>query len=71
MIEIEIDIHVNGEARRVPAATSLRDLLAVLDVPDQAMALAVNRTVVPRQQWPQHLLAASDHVEIVRAIGGG
>ena len=69
-----IDIHVNGEAHRVPASTSVLELLTMLDVlgrPDQAMALAVNRCVVPRQQWPQHRLAASDRVDIVRAIGGG
>ena len=69
-----IDIQVNGEAHRVPAAISVLDLLTLLDVlgrPDQAMALAVNRCVVPRQQWPRHRLAASDRVDIVRAIGGG
>ena len=66
-----IDIEVNGQAHRVPAAITLRELLEVLEVPEQAMALAVNRTVVPRQQWPQHRVAASDRIEIVRAIGGG
>jgi len=66
-----IDIEVNGEARRVAAHTTLADLLALLAVPDQALALAVNRSVVPRQQWRERLLAASDQVDIVRAIGGG
>ena len=32
---------------------------------------AVNRSVVPRQHWPERVLQAQDKVDIVRAIGGG
>ncbi len=66
-----IDIEVNGQARRVRPSLSLRELLDELELPDQGLALAVNRSVVPRQQWPQRLVAAADKIEIVRAIGGG
>jgi sulfur carrier protein len=37
----------------------------------KSLAVAVNREVVPRQLWPQHVLQPSDRVDIVRAIGGG
>ena len=37
----------------------------------QALALAVNRSVVPRQGWSARTLEAQDKVDIVRAIGGG
>ena len=48
------------------------DLVEELGLPPgQAMALAVNRQVVPRQQWPQRAVLALDKIEIVRAIGGG
>lgn len=66
-----IDIEVNGQAHSVPQHTTLRALLAVLDVSDQGVALAVNRSVVPRRQWSERQLAPSDRIEIVRAIGGG
>ena len=66
-----IDIEVNGQARSVPQRTTLRELLAVLDLSDQGVALAVNRSVLPRQQWPQRRLQAQDKIDIVRAIGGG
>ena len=66
-----IDIEVNGELRTVATRTTLAQLVEALNVPDQAVALAVNRSVVPRQRWPQHLLAAQDKIDIVRAIGGG
>jgi sulfur carrier protein len=66
-----IDIEVNGELHRVPIWTTLDDLIAQLDVPGQAVALAVNRSVVPRQLWRARVLLAQDKIDIVRAIGGG
>jgi len=66
-----IEIEVNGQAQQVPCACSLADLVGELRLQGQALALAVNRQVVPRQQWPQRLLQARDKVDIVRAIGGG
>ena len=66
-----LDIEVNGEAHRVPAPITLRELLGLLELPDQGIALAVNRSVVPRQQWAERQVAGSDRIEIVRAIGGG
>lgn len=66
-----IEIELNGEPRRVPPQHSLSELVDALQLSGQALALAVNRNVVPRQQWPQRLLQAQDKVDIVRAIGGG
>jgi len=66
-----IAIEVNGELRTVPAKTTLLDLVAQLELGGQSVALAVNRSVVPRQVWPARELLADDKIEIVRAIGGG
>jgi sulfur carrier protein len=66
-----IEIEVNGELRSVPTWTTLHDLVDQLELGEQSVALAVNRSVVPRQVWRQHVLLAQDKIEIVRAIGGG
>jgi sulfur carrier protein len=66
-----IDVEINGEARRVPAAQTLAALVGELGLAGQGVALAVNRTVVPRQQWHRHTLVHRDRIDIVRAIGGG
>ncbi|PHV08119.1 sulfur carrier protein ThiS [Rugamonas sp. DEMB1] len=66
-----IAIELNGAARQVPARHTLAALIDELELGGQALALAVNRSVVPRQQWPQRVLQPQDKVEIVRAIGGG
>jgi sulfur carrier protein len=55
----------------VPPQQTLDQLVDALALTGQALALAVNRSVVPRQQWPQRVLQPQDKVDIVRAIGGG
>jgi len=66
-----LDIELNGEAYCLPSGQTLADLVLALGVGKQAVALAVNRQVVPRQQWNERLLVQQDRVDIVRAIGGG
>jgi sulfur carrier protein len=66
-----LDIFLNGEPHLVPDRHTLRALIADLDLEHQALALAVNREVVPRQRWDERLLQANDKVDVVRAIGGG
>jgi len=66
-----IEIELNGAPHRVPAQQTLHELVEALQLGGQALALAVNRSVVPRQQWAARTLAQHDKVDIVRAIGGG
>ncbi len=66
-----IEIELNGAPHRVPARQTLEQLVESLALGGQALALAVNRAVVPRQQWSQRALQPRDAVDIVRAIGGG
>lgn len=64
-------IEVNGAPCSVPQGQTLHGLLEQLGLDGQGMALAVNRQVVPRQQWLHRRLQQQDRVDIVRAIGGG
>ncbi len=66
-----IEIELNGAPHRVPPQQTLDGLIDALALSGQALALAVNRQVVPRQQWSARTLRAQDKVDIVRAIGGG
>jgi len=65
------DIELNGESYCLLEGQTLGDLVRALGIGNQALALAVNRQVVPRQQWNLRALARQDKVDIVRAIGGG
>ena len=66
-----IPIMLNGAPHQVPPQHTLDQLIASLSLQGQALALAVNRSVVQRKNWPAHVLQADDKVDIVRAIGGG
>ena len=66
-----IDILLNGAPHQVPPQHTLDQLICALSLQGQALALAVNRAVVPRKHWPERTLQADDKVDIVRAIGGG
>lgn len=66
-----LDIELNGAAHAMPPQATLHDLVESLGLAGQALALAVNRQVVPRARWRETALAAHDRVDVVRAIGGG
>lgn len=66
-----IDIELNGSPYRLENSATLQDLVAALELTGKSLAVAVNRQIVPRQQWAERSLQAADKVDIVRAIGGG
>lgn len=66
-----IVIDLNGAPRTIEKNHSVQDLINALSLTNQALAIAVNREVVPRAQWATHRFAEGDKVDVVRAIGGG
>lgn len=66
-----MEIKLNGDIRQIRDGMTLQELVNSLQLPNRALAVAVNRTVVTRQKWPEVVLQPSDQVELVRAIGGG
>ncbi|MCE2859637.1 MAG: sulfur carrier protein ThiS [Oxalobacteraceae bacterium] len=66
-----IAIELNGEVRTVSDSDSVQDLIDALSLTNQALAIAVNREVVPRAKWREYRFAVGDKVDVVRAIGGG
>ncbi|PFH10594.1 sulfur carrier protein [Collimonas sp. PA-H2] len=66
-----MEIVLNGAPHPLTDGESLQQLIAALELAGKAVAVAVNRQVVPASLWPQRILQAADKVDIVRAIGGG
>lgn len=61
---------LNGESRQTEART-VAGLIAELGLAGQAVAVEVNRQVVPRARHEQAALAEGDQVELVTLVGGG
>ena len=66
-----MQIELNGKPHTLPEGADLTQLIAALELTGKAVAVAVNRQVVPSQSWRGRVLAEADQVDVVRAIGGG
>jgi sulfur carrier protein len=66
-----MEIILNGAKHQLDAPLSIFELVANLNLAQQAVAVAVNRDVITRNQWKDYRLQANDQVDVVRAIGGG
>ncbi len=66
-----MEILLNGTTHQLGGTLSIAELVANLNLSQQAIAVAVNRNVIARQRWEETRLAPNDQVDVVRAIGGG
>lgn len=66
-----MQIFVNGEPRTIGGSTSVDDLLRLLAIPAERVAVEINETVVARDTFATHRLTGGDRVEIVHFVGGG
>ena len=64
-------IILNGDRREFPDRLSASQLLHGLGLTGKRLALEVNREIVPRSTFDNHIIQPGDRVEIVHAIGGG
>ena len=64
-------IRVNGELRRVPAGTSIAQMLGGLGLDPLRVAVERNLEVVPRSTLADVPVADGDAFEIVHFVGGG
>lgn len=64
-------ITVNGQARDVPEACTVAQLLGILGIQEGRIAVERNHDVVPRATYSHMTLEDGDRVEIVGFIGGG
>jgi thiamine biosynthesis protein ThiS len=65
-----ITVTVNGDVHRLPAGSTVQELLRYLVVPGTA-AVERNLRLVPRAQHASEVLAEGDSLEVVQLVGGG
>ena len=64
-------IHFNDEPLQCPDNLTLENLLEQLRLMRPGIALAINQTIVPREQWETHFLNDGDQILLFQAIAGG
>lgn len=65
-----LQLTINGKAQPVDART-VRDLLVAMGLEQQAVAVEVNRRVVPKRLHEETPLNDGDTIELVTLVGGG
>jgi thiamine biosynthesis protein ThiS len=66
-----VTLTVNGEPKNVPDGLTLAQLVRELGLERNAIAVELNREVVPRDRHGETRLAPGDTLEIVTLVGGG
>ncbi len=64
-------ITLNGQPRDVPEPLTVAELLALLQVKPEHVAVERNRDLVPRARHAQQTLQPGDELEVVTLVGGG
>lgn len=66
-----IEIVLNGECRRIPGGLNVRQVLGILDIPADRVAIEMNRQIVRQRDWDATEVPAGAQLEVVMFVGGG
>ena len=64
-------IVVNGETKEIPKEVNLSELLELLALPSERIAIELNREVVRKKDWANIRIKDADKIEVVHFVGGG
>jgi thiamine biosynthesis protein ThiS len=66
-----LTLYVNGESRSLPRPGNIRELLEILQIRQDRIAVEVNRRIIKKAEWDRTCVNEGDRVEIVQFVGGG
>lgn len=66
-----MNITVNDEQYSLDMPVTICQLLIQLEQPPIGVALAINETIVPRENWETHFINDDDTILLFQAIAGG
>jgi thiamine biosynthesis protein ThiS len=66
-----LTVVLNGDDTQVREGTVVADLIGLLGLKPERLAIEVNRRVIRRAEWASTALAEGDKVEVVHFVGGG
>ncbi|MBN1282779.1 MAG: sulfur carrier protein ThiS [Proteobacteria bacterium] len=66
-----MQIIVNNEQRTIDEGRTIAQMLDMLRVPRAGTAVAINGSIVPRDEHERCAVCDGDRIDILRPIGGG
>lgn len=64
-------VFINGETREIETEVNLDELLENLSLPQERIAVELNKAVVRKKDWATIRVKDADKIEIVHFVGGG
>lgn len=71
MQESRANITLNGKPYEAPAGSTIRQLLEILELTGQRVALLMDDEVVRKTDFDQVRIRENCQIEIVKMVGGG
>lgn len=66
-----INIIVNGEEREISPRMTIDELLREIGIAGKAVAVEVNKEIVPKSHHRIRIVKDGDQIELVTLVGGG
>lgn len=66
-----MDIIINGKPQTFDSNISVAEMIASTYDSGKGIAVAVNNTLIPRNQWATRQLVENDEIVIIKAAYGG
>jgi len=64
-------IQLNGKKLKIHTNLSVKDLLKKYRLNEDKIAIELNGTILPKEQYKKKKIKDNDKIEIVQFIGGG
>ncbi len=64
-------VFINGETKEIAEEVNLTELLKNLSLPQERIAVELNKEVVRKKDWENLKINDADKIEIVHFVGGG
>jgi thiamine biosynthesis protein ThiS len=64
-------VFINGEIKEIAEEINLTDLLKNFSLPQERIAVELNKEVVRKKDWETIRVKDADRIEIVHFVGGG
>jgi len=64
-------ITINGEKKEIGQEVNLNDLLKFFVLPQERIAVELNKEVVRKKDWENIKINEADKIEIIHFVGGG
>jgi len=67
-----MEISINQQRTEIPERFSVEQLLSFLFADSKkGIAIAINQAIIPKTEWPIHILNPEDKITLIKATQGG